>query len=310
MSDRAMWKMLHLLYTLPPGHRGLDHQQLNDVGITCGPDTVHPLQQSGAVLFTNGVYTLSSPARAILQSCLVANRRWTGTEIAVDRPAAFVIMEQLSTQVRDTRQLVESIDARDLRRGFTLTLLLLLGAAWLVSLLPLLLIAHRVSRPMRQLTAALTDFAGGDWSRRLDAGGTTGGRSRDEVALAIEAFNHMIPALLSKKTGVPVMMRITREEENYIGGIRPAVHGRVKAGFAKDGRLLAVDMYAIGENSAYEAQGDAASGGRFVSLLYQPEAMRSRAITVLTNTPPRRAQSQPGGLQAIMPAALENRWTP
>jgi len=29
-------------------------------------------------------------------------------------------------------------------------------------------------------------------------------------------------------------------------------------------------------------------------------AMRSRAITVLTNTPPRRAQSQPGGLQGIM----------
>jgi CO/xanthine dehydrogenase Mo-binding subunit len=110
----------------------------------------------------------------------------------------------------------------------------------------------------------------------------------------------MIPALLSKKTGVPVMMRITREEENYIGGIRPAVHGRVKAGFSKEGRLLAMDLYAIGENSAYEAQGDAGSGGRFISLLYQPEAMRSRAITVLTNTPPRRAQSQPGGLQAIM----------
>ena len=52
----------------------------------------------------------------------------------------------------------------------------------------------------------------------------------------------MIPALLSKKAGAPVMMRITREEEQYIGGIRPAVHGRVKAGFAKDGRLLAVDM--------------------------------------------------------------------
>jgi xanthine dehydrogenase molybdenum-binding subunit len=110
----------------------------------------------------------------------------------------------------------------------------------------------------------------------------------------------MIPALLSKKAGAPVMMRITREEEQYIGGLRPAVHGRVKAGFAKDGRLLAVDMYTIGENSAYEAQGDAASGSRFVSLLYQPEAMKSRAITVLTNTPPRRAQSQPGGLQAIM----------
>jgi CO/xanthine dehydrogenase Mo-binding subunit len=28
--------------------------------------------------------------------------------------------------------------------------------------------------------------------------------------------------------------------------------------------------------------------------------MRSRTVTVLTNTPPRRAQSQPGGLQGIM----------
>lgn len=110
----------------------------------------------------------------------------------------------------------------------------------------------------------------------------------------------MIPALLAKKANAPVMMRITREEEQYIGGIRPGMHGRVKAGFAKDGRLLAIDLYLIGENSAYEAQNDSASGGRFVSLLYQPEAMRSRSITVLTNTPPRRAQSQPGGLQAIM----------
>jgi CO/xanthine dehydrogenase Mo-binding subunit len=117
---------------------------------------------------------------------------------------------------------------------------------------------------------------------------------------ATGSVQSMIPALLSKKTGSPVMMRITREEEQYIGGIRPAVHGRVKAGFSKDGRLLAMDLFTIGENSAYEAQGDAASGGRFISLLYQPEAMRSRAITVLTNTPPRRAQSQPGGLQAIM----------
>jgi xanthine dehydrogenase molybdenum-binding subunit len=117
---------------------------------------------------------------------------------------------------------------------------------------------------------------------------------------ATGAVSCMIPALLSKKANAPVLMRITREEEHYIGGIRPAVHGRVKAGFAKDGRITALDMYLIGENSAYEAQGDAGSGARFVSLLYQPLAMRSRAITVLTNTPPRRAQSQPGGLQAIM----------
>ncbi|MGH9661800.1 MAG: hypothetical protein ACRD96_24850, partial [Bryobacteraceae bacterium] len=98
-----------------------------------------------------------------------------GVEI-YSRDLGGVSMEGLSTQVRDTRRLVDAIDARDLQRGFTLTLLLLLGAAWLISLLPLVLIANRVSRPMQQLTAALTDFAGGDWSRRLETGGSRGVR--------------------------------------------------------------------------------------------------------------------------------------
>jgi xanthine dehydrogenase molybdenum-binding subunit len=35
-------------------------------------------------------------------------------------------------------------------------------------------------------------------------------------------------------------------------------------------------------------------------LLYQPQAMRWRGVTVLTNTPPRSAQSSPGGLQGIV----------
>jgi two-component system, NtrC family, nitrogen regulation sensor histidine kinase NtrY len=111
-----------------------------------------------------------------------------------------VSMEQLSNQVRETRRLVDTLDARDLRRGFTLTLLVLLGAAWLVSLLPLVLIAHRVSRPIQQLTAALTDFAGGNESRRLDVPprqgqGTVVRAQGDEVARAVEAFNHMADQL-------------------------------------------------------------------------------------------------------------------
>ena len=87
-------------------------------------------------------------------------------------------MEQLSAELRQTRELVESIEGRDLRRGFTLTLLLLLGAAWLVSLAPLVFIAHRISRPIQQLTAALTAFAAGDWSRRLDRPRARGRRAR------------------------------------------------------------------------------------------------------------------------------------
>jgi two-component system, NtrC family, nitrogen regulation sensor histidine kinase NtrY len=104
-------------------------------------------------------------------------------------------MDQLTSELRQTRQLVESIEGRDLRRGFTLTLLLLLGATWIASLAPLVFIAHRISKPVQQLTAALTDFAGGDWSRRLDTGRDPEGASRDEVGRAVDAFNRMADQL-------------------------------------------------------------------------------------------------------------------
>src|ERR1700719_4547509 len=109
----------------------------------------------------------------------------------------------------------------------------------------------------------------------------------------------IIPALLSKKANAPVMMRVSREEELFIGRARPGFQGRMKVGFAKDGRIVAVDMFVISDNGPYDAQGDAPTSGRMVSLLYQPQAMRWRGVTVLTNTPPRSAQSSPGGLQGI-----------
>jgi CO/xanthine dehydrogenase Mo-binding subunit len=109
----------------------------------------------------------------------------------------------------------------------------------------------------------------------------------------------VIPALLSKKLNAPVMMRIDRETEHYIGGARPAINGRVKVGFAKDGRITALDLFVVNENGPYEPVGDTGTTGRMVSLLYQPPAMRWRGVSVLTNTPPRRAQSQPGGMQGI-----------
>jgi CO/xanthine dehydrogenase Mo-binding subunit len=109
----------------------------------------------------------------------------------------------------------------------------------------------------------------------------------------------IIPALLSKKANAPVMMRISREEETFIGRARPGFQGRMKVGFSKEGRILALDMFVISDNGPYDAQGDSPTSGRTVSLLYQPQAMRWRGVTVLTNTPPRSAQSSPGGLQGI-----------
>jgi CO/xanthine dehydrogenase Mo-binding subunit len=110
----------------------------------------------------------------------------------------------------------------------------------------------------------------------------------------------IIPALLSKKTGTPVQMRISREEEHGIGGARPSVYGRMKVGFAKEGRITALDMYTVVDGGPYGPGGDGNTASRFASLMFQPEAMRWRGVTAMSNTPPRRAQSQPGGMQGIV----------
>jgi xanthine dehydrogenase molybdenum-binding subunit len=109
----------------------------------------------------------------------------------------------------------------------------------------------------------------------------------------------VVPALLSKKANAPVMMRITRDDEYYIGRARPALHSRVKIGFGKDGRITALDGFAVVENGPYDQVSDGRSAGDHISLAYQPLAMRWRVTTVLTNTPPRGAQRAPGGLQGI-----------
>jgi CO/xanthine dehydrogenase Mo-binding subunit len=125
----------------------------------------------------------------------------------------------------------------------------------------------------------------------------TGGGFGSKITGAISL---VIPVLLAKKANAPVMMRITREEEHYIGRARPGVRGRMKIGFAKDGRITALDMCSVSDNGPFERQGDCNNTGVIASLMYQPKAMRFRGISVLTNTPPRGPQSQPGGTQSHM----------
>jgi xanthine dehydrogenase molybdenum-binding subunit len=100
--------------------------------------------------------------------------------------------------------------------------------------------------------------------------------------------------------GRPVMMRITRAEEYFLGQNRGGFQGRIKIGFSKDGRVSAVDMYVVqscGPNGGFP---DFDSAGHAVSLCYQPRAMRYRAVPVLTNTPPGGAQRGPGQNQIAM----------
>jgi len=108
-----------------------------------------------------------------------------------------------------------------------------------------------------------------------------------------------IPALLSKKAGKPVMMRINRQEENFIGRARPGKQMRVKIGFRADGRVTAMDLFVVQDGGPYGRSGDFLSMGDQASLMYQPLNMRVRGLSVYTNTPPRAAQRAPGGVQAV-----------
>ena len=103
-----------------------------------------------------------------------------------------------------------------------------------------------------------------------------------------------IPAYMSRKTGRPVLMRISRAEENFIGSARPAFQGRLKIGFQPDGRITAADLYIVQNNGPNSGGGDYNAAGSAMSIVYTPPAMRFRGIPVLTNTPPTGAQRGPG----------------
>ena len=123
-----------------------------------------------------------------------------------------------------------------------------------------------------------------------------GGGFGSKIAGSIQSG---IPALLSQKAGKPVMMRINRQEENFIGRSRPGMVTRVRIGLRNDGRMTAFDWFAVQDGGPYGRSGDFLSAADQGSLMYTPENIRVRGLSVYTNTPPRSAQRAPGGVQLV-----------
>jgi nitrogen fixation/metabolism regulation signal transduction histidine kinase len=110
--------------------------------------------------------------------------RQTGEVRLFTRPFGRLQMERLTEQYREARALVEVSQARDLRRGFFTTLILLVAAVWLVSFGWLIYVATRMSQPIQRLTSGLSDLASGNLQTRIDI------QRNDELGRAITAFNH------------------------------------------------------------------------------------------------------------------------
>ena len=100
-----------------------------------------------------------------------------------------VSLDALSREYRAAREIVEKRESRDLLRGFTYTWVLLAASVWIASLVLLVYMAHRISRPIQRLTAGLSQLAAGDLATRVEA------RRNDEVGRAMRAFNDMADRL-------------------------------------------------------------------------------------------------------------------
>jgi two-component system nitrogen regulation sensor histidine kinase NtrY len=113
-----------------------------------------------------------------------------------------VSMLQLSEQYAQARALVSSAGARDLRRGFITTFLLLTAVIWIVAFLALIYFANRISRPIHKLTTGLSEVAAGHLDYRVQS------QSYDETSVAIQAFNNMADQLKQSQDRLVYVTRL------------------------------------------------------------------------------------------------------
>jgi nitrogen fixation/metabolism regulation signal transduction histidine kinase len=94
-------------------------------------------------------------------------------------------MGTLARDIARARETVARRRSQDLHRGFTYTFAVLGASVWLAALVLLVYLAHRISRPIQELTAALTTLAAGDLGARVVV------YRDDEIGRAGQAFNRM-----------------------------------------------------------------------------------------------------------------------
>jgi nitrogen fixation/metabolism regulation signal transduction histidine kinase len=128
-------------------------------------------------------------------------RRDDGVSV-YSRDLGAVRMEELADQYRNAREAVSDARSRDLRRGLMITLTVLVVAVWLFALISMTYLAHRISRPIQELTGGLSELASGKPGVRL------AGKGNDETAQAIRAFNNMAEQLQQSRERLVYLTQI------------------------------------------------------------------------------------------------------
>jgi nitrogen fixation/metabolism regulation signal transduction histidine kinase len=116
-----------------------------------------------------------------------------------------VAMEDLTAQYAQARNALAGAGERDLRRGFSRTLLVIAAALWVAALAALMFLAARISRPVQQLTDGLRQVAAGDFGARVPAAAAGAG----EIRAALDAFNDMAGQLQEARERLILVTRLS-----------------------------------------------------------------------------------------------------
>ena len=131
-------------------------------------------------------------------------------------------MNRIASQYAAAREILDRGRTRDLRRGLTYTYILVAAGIWMGGLIMLVYLAHRVSRPIHDLTAGLRKVSGGDLEARVERAGD--GKLAVEVhdsgpGLPPEARETLFePTLSFKKGGMGLGLSIARRSALLSGG--------------------------------------------------------------------------------------------
>ncbi len=178
-----------------------------------------------------------------------------------------VKMNQLSEQYAHARALVTAGAARDLRRGF----LVLATTVWVVAFGALIYIAHRISRPIRQLTTGLSEVAAGHLDYRVAVA------RDDEIGAAIQAFNRMAEELKQSQERLVYLTRL----ESWQALARKMAH-EIKNSLTP----IRLTMEEVGVRFANQDTGFLQQATQIVVDEVTSLERRVRAFTELGNEPP------------------------
>jgi two-component system, NtrC family, nitrogen regulation sensor histidine kinase NtrY len=190
-------------------------------------------------------------------------------------PLEGVRLREVQLKLGRAREALAAYQERDLRRGFYLTLALIGGGIWMVSLAALLYFTARLTRPIQALTRALRDFGGGKRTRLVAEG-------RDEVAEAIVSFNDMSEQMARNRERLLYFTRL----ESWQTLARKMAH-EVKNSLTPI-RLTVEEMVA---RSSPEERAFLDQASQIVVEEVQSLERRVRAFSELSSEPPLRLEA-------------------